>query len=190
MGRPFSVPTSVRFRATTDHFRAHKRPARYFPTPPTRISQSVQSGWDRARTKPSPSGCRALRVAVWCWLLLVDPRVFRAPRPGRGAGLLGVPMARPRAARAAARPRFLRRSPHRWRWCFALHEAFRGCVAGVSEPHVVQFPPIGGTPSLVLAGVAPTVQTTSANTSDNKLLPARSSALRAQQCLSWRTTRR
>ena len=23
---------------------------------------------------------------------------------------------------------------------FALHEAFRGCVAGVSEPHVVQFP--------------------------------------------------
>ena len=27
---------------------------------------------------------------------------------------------------------------------FALHEAFRGCVAGVSEPHVVQFPPSGG----------------------------------------------
>ena len=27
---------------------------------------------------------------------------------------------------------------------FALHEAFQGCVAGVSEPHVVQFPPFGG----------------------------------------------
>ena len=54
----------------------------------------------------------------------------------------------------------------------------------------MQFPPpFGGTPSLVLAGVAPTVQTTSAKTSDNKLLSARWSALRAQQCLSWRTTR-
>ena len=27
---------------------------------------------------------------------------------------------------------------------FALHEAFRGCVAGVSDPHVVQFPPFDG----------------------------------------------
>ena len=27
---------------------------------------------------------------------------------------------------------------------FALHEAFGGCVVGVSDPHVVQFPPIGG----------------------------------------------
>ena len=53
----------------------------------------------------------------------------------------------------------------------------------------MQSPPSGGTPSLVLAGVAPTVQTTSANTSDNELLSARWSALRAQQCLSWRTTR-
>ena len=25
-------------------------------------------------------------------------------------------------------------------WGFALHEAFQGCVVGVSEPHVVQFP--------------------------------------------------
>ena len=27
---------------------------------------------------------------------------------------------------------------------FALHEALWGRVVGVSEPHVVQFPPIGG----------------------------------------------
>ena len=27
---------------------------------------------------------------------------------------------------------------------FALHEAFWGCAVGVSDPHVVQFPPIGG----------------------------------------------
>ena len=80
----------------------------------------------------------------------------------------------------------------------------------MSEPHVVQFPPIGGltspterpnrascraippidgTPSLVLAGVVPTVQTTLANTSEHGLLSARWSALWAQQCLSWRTTR-
>ena len=72
---------------------------------------------------------------------------------------------------------------------FVLHEAFRGCVAGVSEPHVVQFPPSGGTPSAALVGVAPTVQTTLANTSDNELLSARWSALRGQQCLSWRTAR-
>ena len=50
-------------------------------------------------------------------------------------------------------------------------------------------PPFGGTPSLVLVGVVPTVQTTSANTSDNELLSARWSALRGQQCLSWRTAR-
>ena len=50
-------------------------------------------------------------------------------------------------------------------------------------------PPFGGTPTVVLVGVAPTVQTTSAKTSDNKLLSARWSALRAQQCLSRRTAR-
>ena len=41
-------------------------------------------------------------------------------------------------------------------------------------------PPLEPRPSLVLVGVVPTVQTTLANTSDNKLLSARWSALRAQ----------
>ena len=35
----------------------------------------------RSRPGSQDQGCRTLRVAVWCWLLLVDPRVFRAPGP-------------------------------------------------------------------------------------------------------------
>ena len=44
---------------------------------------------------------------------------------------------------------------------FALHEAFLRRVAGVSDPRVVQFPPIGGTrptsprPNRALDGVIP-----------------------------------
>ena len=44
---------------------------------------------------------------------------------------------------------------------FALHEAFRGCATGVSEPHVVQFPPFGGGKATTQNGVVPTVQTAS-----------------------------
>ena len=44
---------------------------------------------------------------------------------------------------------------------FALHEAFRGCATGVSEPHVVQFPPIGRSEAATHSGVVPTVQTAS-----------------------------
>ena len=36
---------------------------------------------------------------------------------------------------------------------FALHEAFQGCVGGVSEPHVVQFPPLGGGEAATHSGV-------------------------------------
>ena len=37
------------------------------------------------------------------------------------------------------------RCPPCWlRWGFALHEALWRRVVGVSEPHVVQFPPFGG----------------------------------------------
>ena len=68
---------------------------------------------------------------------------------------------------------------------FALHEALRWCVAGVSEPHVVQFPPFGGSPSVALVGVVPKVQTTSTKNAENGLLWARWSAFWAQWCLSW-----
>ena len=44
---------------------------------------------------------------------------------------------------------------------FALHDAFQGHVTGVSDPHVVQLPPIGGSPSVVVGGAVPKVQTTS-----------------------------
>lgn len=42
---------------------------------------------------------------------------------------------------------------------FALHEAFWRRVAGVSNPRVVQFPPIGGGAGVVCGGVATKVQT-------------------------------
>ena len=66
---------------------------------------------------------------------------------------------------------------------FALHEALRPRVAGVSEPHVVQFPPFGGSPSVALVGVAPKAQTTSAKNAENGRLLARWSAFWAQVCL-------
>jgi len=39
---------------------------------------------------------------------------------------------------------------------FALHEAFSGRVVGVSDPRVVQFPPVGGGEVAVQGGEAPT----------------------------------
>ena len=56
---------------------------------------------------------------------------------------------------------------------FALHEAFQGCVAGVSEPHVVQFPPLGGGEAATHSGVVPKVQTTSAKHTENGVSWAR-----------------
>ena len=55
---------------------------------------------------------------------------------------------------------------------FALHEALWLRVAGVSEPHVVQFPDW----CLSVRGVVPKVQTTLMNNADNGLLWARWSA--------------
>ena len=56
---------------------------------------------------------------------------------------------------------------------FALHEAFQGCVGGVSEPHVVQFPPLGGGEAATHSGVVPKVQTTSAKNVENGVSWAR-----------------
>ena len=67
---------------------------------------------------------------------------------------------------------------------FALHEALLRRVAGVSNPRVVQFPPIGGGAGVVCGGVVPTPQTTSAKNTENGLLVARWSAFWAHQCLA------
>ena len=68
---------------------------------------------------------------------------------------------------------------------FALHKAFWRRVAGVSDPRVVQFPPLGGGAAVTCGGVVPTSQTTSAKNPENGLLVAKWSAFWAQRCLSW-----
>ena len=104
----------------------------------------------------------------------------------------------------------LRRPPYRWRWGFCttrslprvcrrrvvlLMVQFPRLAAGRRrariglEPHVVQFPPIGGGEDPTQRGVAPTVQTTSAQTGDTGLLRAKWPALWARRCLSWRAAR-
>ena len=67
---------------------------------------------------------------------------------------------------------------------FALHEAFRGCVTGVSEPHVVQFPPFGGDEAATHSSMVPKVQSTSAKTGENGLSWARWSTFWAHRCLA------
>ena len=67
---------------------------------------------------------------------------------------------------------------------FALHEAFQGCVAGVSEPHVVQFPPLGGGEAATHSGVVPKVQTTSAKNAENGVSWARWTTFWAHRCLA------
>ena len=54
-----------------------------------------------------------------------------------------------------------RRRPCRWLWGFCTTRSLRGRVAGVSDPHVVQFPPIGRSEAATHSGVVPKVQTTS-----------------------------
>ena len=77
---------------------------------------------------------------------------FRGPVLGASRGVIGIKVAmflRPvcEVFRANLPCAGLGCSTAREAGCgggFALHEAFQGCVAGVSEPHVVQFPPFGG----------------------------------------------
>ncbi len=72
---------------------------------------------------------------------------------------------------------------------FARHEALRLRVTGVSEPHVVRFPPFGGGEAAARGGVVPKMQTTSAKIGENGVLWARWSAFWAPWCLSWRAVR-
>ena len=67
---------------------------------------------------------------------------------------------------------------------FALHEAVAQRVAGVSDPHVVQFPQLGGGEVGTRGGVVLTVQTTSEKSVENGLLWATWSALWVHRCLS------
>ena len=88
-------------------------------------------------------------------------------------GLLGE-FFRERAAGSPVLGEFLSRDPvlHPGLVGGAAHEAgcgggfcttrsLRGRVAGVSDPHVVQFPPIGRSEAATHSGVVPKVQTTS-----------------------------
>ena len=61
---------------------------------------------------------------------------------------------------------------------------FQGCVGGVSEPHVVQFPPFGGGEVPTHSGVVPKVQTTSAKNAENGVLWARWSTFWVHRCLA------
>ena len=96
-------------------------------------------------------GYGTLRVAVWRWLLLVDPRIFWVPGLAAGLGCVVCPgvVREPSTLRASlgalarcpARPCGPSGALYAGGGGFALHEAFWGCVVGVSDPHVVQFPP-------------------------------------------------
>ena len=68
---------------------------------------------------------------------------------------------------------------------FALHEAFWRRVAGVSNPRVVQFPPIGGGEAAVCGGVAAKVQTHWVKNGEKSLLWLNGSAFWRIRCLSW-----
>ena len=68
---------------------------------------------------------------------------------------------------------------------FALHEAFSRRVAGVSNPRVVQFPPIGDGEAASRGGVAAKVQTHWAKIAENGLFWLNGSALWRIRRLSW-----
>ena len=68
---------------------------------------------------------------------------------------------------------------------FALHEAFLRRVAGVSNPRVVQFPPIGDGEAAVCGGVAAKVQTHWARIAENGMFWLNGSAISRHRSLSW-----
>lgn len=68
--------------------------------------------------------------------------------------------------RVSRRARELRSMSRHW-WGFALHEALWPRVVGVSDPHVVQFPPIAGAEAAFGGDVVPKLQTTSVENAGN-----------------------
>ena len=96
--------------------------------------------------------------------------------PGGAKGRCGVWVLRP--ARET-------RSMSRHWWGFARHEALWPRVGGVSDPHVVQFPPIAGAVAASTADVVPKLQTTSVENAENGPPRARWSTFWAKRCRSW-----
>ena len=72
---------------------------------------------------------------------------------------------------------------------FALHEAFLRRVAGVSDPRVVQFPPIGGAAAAVCGDVAAKSSTILVKNAEDGLVVVKWSAFWVHQCLLWRVVR-
>ena len=70
-------------------------------------------------------------------------------------------------------------------WGFARHEAVRRPVIGVSDLHVVRFPPINRVHSHDSQGLATKLQTTAVKDVENRLLWARWSAFWGKPCLVW-----
>ena len=68
---------------------------------------------------------------------------------------------------------------------FALHEALLRRVAGVSNPRVVQFPPIGGGAGVVCGGVATKVQTHWVKNGEESLLWLNESTFWRIRPLAW-----
>ena len=138
----------------------------------------------------------ALLVLVWVRARNSSPSTLKTPQFRRfcacwASFFAEAPLEGPCWASFFARPAAAPRSC--WR-CgtvhvgggggFALHEALWLRVAGVSEPHVVQFPPSGGE-AATHSDVVPKVQTTSAKNAENGVLWVRWSTFWAQRCLSW-----
>ena len=67
---------------------------------------------------------------------------------------------------------------------FARHEVVAQRVAGVLDPHVVQFPQSGGGEVSTRGGVTPKVQITSEKSAEYGLLWAKWSAIWTQRCLA------
>lgn len=67
---------------------------------------------------------------------------------------------------------------------FARHEVVAQRVAGVLDPHVVQFPQSGGGKVSTRGGVTPKVQITSEKSAEYGLLWAKWSAIWTQRCLA------
>ena len=75
--------------------------------------------------------------------------------------------------------------PDRRRWGFAPCEALWRRVAGVSEPWMASFPPVGGGATATSGGVAAKVQTHWTKVAENGLFWLNGSALWRMCCLSW-----